>query len=64
MTVANKNGMNPTPQISHSNHNDENPSFWARLLQIEELRDRTPLEQLLAGCEVIAALDGVDLLAA
>jgi hypothetical protein len=39
--------------------------FWLRLLQNEELRDCDNLQKLLAGCEIIAALDGtVDLLAA
>jgi hypothetical protein len=39
-------------------------SFWRRLAQDEALRHVDPLEKLLAGCEIIAALDGVDLLAA
>ncbi|HWM26027.1 MAG TPA: hypothetical protein VNP98_14510 [Chthoniobacterales bacterium] len=38
--------------------------FWLRLLQDEELRDCDNLQKLLVGCEIIAALDGVDLLAA
>ncbi|HEV2841507.1 MAG TPA: hypothetical protein VGW39_09300 [Chthoniobacterales bacterium] len=38
--------------------------FWLRLLQDEELRDCDNLHKLLVGCEIIAALDGVDLLAA
>jgi hypothetical protein len=39
-------------------------SFWERIANEEELRDCASLEKLLAGCEIIAALDGVDLLAA
>ncbi len=39
-------------------------SFWERLAQEEELEGRGALEKLLVGCEIIAALDGVDLLAA
>lgn len=39
-------------------------SFWDRILNHEELRDCTNLEKLLAGCEIIAVLDGRDLLAA
>ncbi len=39
-------------------------SFWQRLLEEEELQSCDPLEKLLVGCEIIAALDGVDLLAA
>lgn len=38
--------------------------FWLRILSDEELRDCDNLQKLLAGCEIIAALDGVDLLAA
>lgn len=38
--------------------------FWLRILGDEELRDCDNLQKLLAGCEIIAALDGVDLLAA
>lgn len=38
--------------------------FWIRILRDEELRDCNNLQKLLAGCEIIAALDAVDLLAA
>ena len=38
--------------------------FWNRILRDEELRDCDNLQKLLVGCEIIAALDGVDLLAA
>ncbi len=39
-------------------------SFWERLVEKEELQGCDALEKLLVGCEIIAALDGVDLLAA
>ena len=39
-------------------------TFWERIINDQELRDRTDLEKLLAGCEIIATLDRVDLLAA
>ena len=39
-------------------------NFWSRILRDEELRDCDNLQKLLVGCEIIAALDGVDLLAA
>jgi hypothetical protein len=39
-------------------------SFWERLAQKEELQGYEALEKLLVGCEIIVALDGVDLLAA
>jgi len=38
--------------------------FWLRLLNNEALRDFGDLEKLVIGCEIIAALDAVDLLAA
>jgi hypothetical protein len=38
--------------------------FWIRILRDEQLRDCDNLQKLLAGCEIIAALDAVDLLAA
>ena len=38
--------------------------FWLRILRDEQLRDCDNLQKLLVGCEIIAALDGVDLLAA
>lgn len=39
-------------------------AFWQRLAGEQELQQCTSLEKLLVGCEIIAALDGVDLLAA
>ena len=38
--------------------------FWFRLLREEDLRHCDDLQKLLVGCEIIAALDGADLLAA
>ena len=38
--------------------------FWLRIANDEQLRDCDPLEKLVIGCELIAALDAVDLLAA
>ena len=38
-------------------------SLWERIINDEELRGCSDLEKLLAGCEIIAALDGRDLLA-
>lgn len=39
-------------------------NFWFRIVTDEELRDCDDLQKLVIGCEIIAALDGVDLLAA
>ncbi len=44
--------------------NNFSADFWIRILQDEELRHCDNLQKLLVGCEIIAALDGVDLLAA
>jgi hypothetical protein len=38
--------------------------FWLRLFNDEELRDCDDLEKIVIGCELIAALDAVELLAA
>jgi hypothetical protein len=39
-------------------------SFWERIVNDDQLDGCKPLEKLLAGCEIIAALDRVDLLLA
>ena len=51
----------------HSNFSREDDapksrSFWERFVEKEELQGCEALEKLLAGCEIIAALDCVDLL--
>jgi hypothetical protein len=46
------------------NSNNAASDFWLRLLNDEALSDCDDLEKLLIGCELIAALDAVDLLAA
>jgi hypothetical protein len=38
--------------------------FWLRILRDEQLRHCDNLQKLLVGCEIIAALDSVELLAA
>ena len=40
------------------------PGFWEKFLNNESVRELTDLEKLLAGCEIIAALDGLDFLPA
>ncbi|HEY2801570.1 MAG TPA: hypothetical protein VGI85_13325 [Chthoniobacterales bacterium] len=56
--------MIPTPQISRQDKEEKITAFWKHILEKEELRDRSPLEKILAGCEIIAALDDLELLAA
>ena len=53
--------MIQTLQISRQNDEPRTISFWQHILEEEELRDCPPLEKLLAGCEIIAALDGIEL---
>ena len=55
--------LNPAV-IEFSMAKAEPSDFWARLLNDEQLRDCDDLEKLVIGCEIIAALDAVDLLAA
>ena len=38
--------------------------FWRRIVNDEQLRDCDDLEKIVIGCEIIAVLDAVDLLAA
>jgi hypothetical protein len=40
------------------------PPFWQRIANDDALAGCDPLEKLIAGCELIAALDDLDLLAA
>jgi hypothetical protein len=37
--------------------------FWAQLLQDESMKPLSNLERLVTGCEIIAALDDLQLLA-
>ena len=47
------------PQVSH-----DTPGFWEQLLTDHSLDGLADLEKILAGCEIIAALDDLDLLPA
>jgi hypothetical protein len=40
------------------------PNFWERFLNTDSVRELDDFEKLLAGCEIIAALDGIDFLPA
>ena len=54
--------INPT---LHSTASDtSNVAFWQRILNDDTLQNCGDLEKLVAGCEIIAALDDLDLLAA
>ncbi|PYJ86742.1 MAG: hypothetical protein DME70_07645 [Verrucomicrobia bacterium] len=55
--------LNPAV-LQIGNSNNVASDFWLRLLNDEALTQCDDLEKLLIGCELIAALDAVDLLAA
>jgi hypothetical protein len=50
--------------VEPSKSNSTSGEFWHRLLNDEQLSACDDLEKLVIGCEIIAALDMVDLLAA
>ena len=55
--------LNPAVIQSHASRS-VGEDFWFRILTDEALGDCDDLQKLLIGCEIIAALDAVDLLAA
>ena len=63
MCVAKKRFM-LNPAIQETANPKNTGDFWLRLLNDQDLRDCDDLEKLVIGCEIIAALDTVDLLAA
>jgi hypothetical protein len=52
------------PAVVESKAKTSPTGFWIRLLNDEQLQDCDDLQKLVIGCEIIAALDAVDLLAA
>jgi len=55
--------LNPAV-LDRLNTKPHHAEFWLRLLNSEALQNCDDLEKLVIGCEIIAALDAVDLLAA
>jgi len=55
--------LNPAA-LPTANPKNGSVDFWLRLLNDPALRHCDDLEKLVIGCEIIAALDEVDLLAA
>jgi hypothetical protein len=55
--------LNPAVIESHATRSGAE-NFWFRILTDEDLGDCDDLQKLLVGCEIIAALDAIDLLAA
>ena len=56
--------LNPAVLAESRKPNSPANNFWFRIVTDEELRDCGDLQKLVIGCEIIAALDAVDLLAA
>jgi hypothetical protein len=63
-TVAKSDSMSLNQKFPRPRTEQNGMTFWQRLVGEQELQQCTSLEKLLVGCEIIAALDGVDLLAA
>jgi hypothetical protein len=55
--------LNPAV-VEFSKAKAERSDFWVHILNDEQLRNCDDLEKLVIGCEIIVALDAVDLLAA
>jgi hypothetical protein len=56
--------LNPVSVIESKTTSSLTENFWFRILRDEKLRACDNLEKLLVGCELIAAFDSADLLAA
>ena len=56
--------INHTQFTDRAASNNSGNNFWQRILNDGALESCDPLEKLLAGCEIIAAVDDLDLLAA
>ncbi len=55
--------LNPA-MIESATTRDAATGFWFRFLNDEQLQDCDDLQKLVIGCEIIAALDALSLLAA
>jgi hypothetical protein len=53
-----------TPKLRSSAFETAAEHFWLRFINDGALKDCDDLEKLVAGCELIATLDDLDLLAA
>jgi hypothetical protein len=62
--VLNQKGVNDLLSRVDTSVCTKPPGFWQQLLTDHFMEGRADLEKLLAGCEIIAALDDLDLLPA
>jgi hypothetical protein len=56
--------MSLNPEFSRAQTEQNGIAFWQRLVGEQELQQCTSSEKLPVGCEIIAVLDGADLLGA
>lgn len=59
-----RSAVNKLLLAPETTRNDTAAGFWAHLLQDESMQACSDLERLLTGCEIIAALDDLELLEA
>ena len=60
-----KHGIMLNPAVIESHHAKiASSDFWLRIVNDKQLQDCDDLEKIVIGCEIIAVLDAVDLLAA
>jgi hypothetical protein len=65
IAVAKCPRMHPTTDFfGQSEFRTSAPNFWERIFNDEQLTNCSDLEKLVAGCELIAAVDHVELLLA
>ena len=62
--VLNEKRVNHRCVFTETPVREKQPGFWEQLLADPSLGGLTDLEKLVAGCEIIVALDDLDLLAA
>ena len=62
MLLNQRSVINPT--LSTTATQNSSIAFWQRIVNDGALQNCADLEKLLAGCEIIAALDDLELLAA
>jgi hypothetical protein len=60
--VLNEKGVDNRCALANPLIRSEPPGFWEQLLTDHSLDGLPDLEKLLAGCEIIVALDDLDLL--
>ena len=60
--MLNRSGVDNRYAFADNFVYNQAPGFWQQLLTDRSLEGRGDLEKILAGCEIIAALDDLDLM--